>query len=100
MLVIQMSNQAARRLEPVLSICFFEGGRSMQPLCYLAKALGIHSLLIVLPEHSQRRLHLLVHLLFTPLELLSIGQNFFLLVCHLALQFAYLALKQLHFLCP
>ena len=97
---VEVSDQTASLLEPVLCVRSFKSGRRMQPLRYLAEALRIHPLVVILPEHSQGCLHLLVHLLFAPLELLGVHEDFVLLVGHLALQLAYLPLEHLHLLSP
>lgn len=97
---VEVSDQTTSLLEPVLCVRSFKSGRCMQALRYLAEALRIHPLVVILPKHSQRRLHLLVHLLFAPLEFLGVHEDFVLLVRHLALQLAYLPLKHLHLLSP
>ena len=84
----------------MLRINFLESRRCVETFCNLGKPLSIHTFFVVLSQHSHRGLHLLVHLLLARMELPRVNHDFILLVCHLPLELAYLALEHLHFLRP
>ena len=84
----------------MLRINFLEIGGCVEPLGDLGEPLSIHALIVVLSQHSHRGLHLLVHLLLACMELPRVNHDFILLVRHLPLELAYLALEHLHLLCP
>ena len=82
------------------SIHFFESCSCVQTFCNLAKPLSVHAALVVFLEKVRGGLKLSLNKFLAPMQLLCVENDLVLLVYHLALQLADLALKELHFFGP
>lgn len=100
MLAIDHGKKATCLVKVMHSVHFFESCRGVQTFGDLAKPLSVHASLVILLEKLSRGLELSLNELLAPVQLLRVENDLVLLVYHLALQLADLALKELHFLGP
>ena len=100
MLAIYHGKKATCLVKVMHSVHFFESCRGVQTFGDLAKPLSVHASLVILLKKLSRGLELSLNKLLAPVQLLRVENDLVLLVYHLALQLADLALKELHFLGP
>ena len=98
--LVKLVHQATFLLKSMRGVDFLKISCGVEAFGNLTKALCVHSLGIVLPQNSKRTLHLTVHLLLAPFELLCVSLNFVGLLSQFSLKLSYHALELLHFLRP